>query len=129
MTDVPFTRASFIADDHVQIAIAGLETIWSYDEGGVLKEVPMPPSIKETGLLPEGYGVAFASDPITMVHSLASIGIINESQLKKEAFDELKVVANAPGNLQIVPVDVRDSKLEATIKSLGPLPAAADKSS
>lgn len=61
MTDVPFTRASFVADDHVQIAIAGLETIWSQDEeGGPLKEIPMPPSIKETGLLPEGYGVGMS---------------------------------------------------------------------
>jgi hypothetical protein len=65
-----------------------------------------------------------------MVHSLASIGIRNEryddiiisllnprshshtthnSQLKKEAFDDLKAAANAPANLQIVPIHVRDS--------------------
>ena len=60
MSDVPFTRATFIADDHVQIAIAGSETIWSQEEGGPLKKVPMPPSIKETGVLPEGYGIGMS---------------------------------------------------------------------
>ena len=61
MTDVLFTRDSFISNDHVRIAIEGLKTIWSQDGvEGDLKEVPMPPSIKETGLLPEGYCVGMS---------------------------------------------------------------------
>lgn len=61
MPDVPFTRASFIADDHVQTAIANLKTIWWKDEeGGPLKEIPMPQSIRESGVLPDGYCVGMS---------------------------------------------------------------------
>ena len=76
----------------------------------------------------------------------------HNSQLKREALDDLKAAANAPANLQIVPIHIRDSvcvktfvdffssygfisvllfqQLEATIQALGPLPAASgDKAS
>ena len=94
MSDEPFTRDSFIADDHVQVAISNLKTIWSEDEGP-FKEIPMPQSIKESGVLPEGYCVGmslfisifktrsslihhipdFAHDPATTIYALASVGI------------------------------------------------------
>ena len=59
-SDVPLTRASFIADDHVKTAITHLETIWRIDDAGCV-EVPMPPSVKETGVLPIGYCVGTSS--------------------------------------------------------------------
>ena len=55
-SDVPLTRASFIADDHVKTAITHLETIWRIDDA-VCVEIPMPPSVKERGVLPVGYCV------------------------------------------------------------------------
>ena len=94
MSDELFTRDSFIADYYVQIAISNANTIWSKD--GPLREIPMPQSIKESGVLPEGYCVgmffflfyffktcslllmttlAFMHDPATTIRGLASIGI------------------------------------------------------
>ena len=57
MSEEPFTRDSFIADDHVKIAISNLKTMWSDDEEGNFKEIPIPQSVKDSGVLPEGYCV------------------------------------------------------------------------
>jgi len=128
MPNVPLTRARFIADDHVQIAISNLKTIWWKDEGEPLKQISMPQSIKDSEVLPDGYCVDFAHDPITMVHALAKINIRYESQLEESVLSEMKAIVNAPDNLAIVPIHVRDSKLQETIQTLGPLEAStADK--
>ena len=57
MSDELISRDSFIVDDYVQVAISNVNTIWSNDGPGPLRKIPMPQSIKESGVLPEGYCV------------------------------------------------------------------------
>ena len=50
------TRECFISPDIVKVAISK-ETMFDIGEDGEVVEVPMPESIKATGIIPEGYSI------------------------------------------------------------------------
>lgn len=52
---VPITRETFIAANHIQIALSQ-KTMWDLSEDGELIEVPIPESFKKSGI-PEGYSI------------------------------------------------------------------------
>ncbi|EDR03082.1 uncharacterized protein LACBIDRAFT_331854 [Laccaria bicolor S238N-H82] len=102
MSITPLTRATFIAANHVQVALSQ-KTMYELVEGeeGV-KEVPIPESFKKSGI-PQGYTV----DPATVVASLAKSGITTEEQLPDGLLEGFKDVINASTNLNIIPTSKR----------------------
>ena len=52
----PLTREVFISDDYVKVAVAQSTMFKATADGGV-EEVPIPASIRETGIIPDGYSV------------------------------------------------------------------------
>ena len=64
---VPITRDTFIAANHVEIAISNLTTMLTYASEGECKEVPIPQNIKESGVIPDEYRVSMS--PLFLSHS------------------------------------------------------------
>jgi len=53
----PLTRETFISSNYVKIA-AGQSTMFkTTSDGEGVEEVPVPESVRETGIIPEGYSV------------------------------------------------------------------------
>ena len=52
----PLTREVFISDDYVKVAVAQSTMFKATADGGV-EEVPIPASLRETGIIPDGYSV------------------------------------------------------------------------
>ena len=50
------TRECFISPDIVKVAISK-ETMFDIGKDGEIAEVPIPDSIKATGIIPDGYAV------------------------------------------------------------------------
>ncbi|PPQ66530.1 hypothetical protein CVT26_009503 [Gymnopilus dilepis] len=102
----PITRETFISPDHVKVALTSTTMFELGADGESVEEVPIPPSIKETGVLPSGYSV--------VVGALAKQGITTVEQLPENMLEELKEQINAPNNLSIVPTTVYEQKRKLT---------------
>jgi len=112
------TRASFISSDIDKVAISK-ETMYVVEENGEsVVEVPIPESIKITGIVPEGYSVDYHLDPSVVVNSLAKIDITTIEQLPGNLFAELKAQVNAPNNVTIAPSFVVEEKRETIENAL-----------
>jgi len=53
----PLTRETFISSDYVQVAAAQSTMFKATANGEGVEEVSVPASVRETGIIPEGYSV------------------------------------------------------------------------
>ncbi|KAF8903328.1 hypothetical protein CPB84DRAFT_1774576 [Gymnopilus junonius] len=107
----PITRETFISSDHVKVAAANPTMVKLSADGEGIEDVPVPASIKETGILPDGYSVDFILDPIVVIKALAKQDITTVEQLSDSLLDDLKEKLNSPENLKIVPTSIYEEKL------------------
>ncbi|KAE9407011.1 hypothetical protein BT96DRAFT_1014420 [Gymnopus androsaceus JB14] len=108
--DRPLCSEDFIRADHVKMA-TGKPTMFDYTDEG-LKEVPIPDSVRESGVVPSGYSIDFILSPERIVSVLKKAGITMFGQLPEETFHELRGTINNPSNLSIVPTRVYELKRE-----------------
>lgn len=53
----PLTRETFISSDYLKIAATQATMFKATPDGEGVEEVPVPASVRETGIIPEGYSV------------------------------------------------------------------------
>jgi hypothetical protein len=114
----PITRSLFISPDVEKVA-SNLPTMVVFRaDGRGVEEVPVPASVKESGVIPEGFCVEMMFDPHTAVVALAKRGITDTSQLEQEMLEEMIAVINTQENMRIVPKAIYDNKLAMTVQAL-----------
>ncbi|KAF8703099.1 hypothetical protein AX14_014200 [Amanita brunnescens Koide BX004] len=105
------TRECFMYPDIAKVAISK-ETMYDMGKDGEVVEVPIPESIKATGIIPEGYSIA------TVVAALANINMTAIEHLSDAFFAEMKEIMNDPDNVTIAPSSVVESVSNDSLVSL-----------
>ncbi|KAF6743723.1 hypothetical protein DFP72DRAFT_1079612 [Ephemerocybe angulata] len=110
--EVLITRDTFIEDLEYAGATRA-ERMVITDENGENQYLPVPSSIRKSGIVPDGYAVDLIMDPLILVASLRKSGVKYESQLPGDLLQNLKGTIMAANNLCIVPISIWEGKLEA----------------
>ncbi|KAF8703100.1 hypothetical protein AX14_014200 [Amanita brunnescens Koide BX004] len=111
------TRECFMYPDIAKVAISK-ETMYDMGKDGEVVEVPIPESIKATGIIPEGYSIDYTLDPATVVAALANINMTAIEHLSDAFFAEMKEIMNDPDNVTIAPSSVVESVSNDSLVSL-----------
>ncbi|KAF5341221.1 hypothetical protein D9611_005920 [Ephemerocybe angulata] len=110
--EVLITRDTFIEDLEYAGATRAEQMVIT-GEDGENQYLPVPSSIRKSGIVPDGYAVDLIMDPLILVASLKKSGVKYESQLPAELLQNLKDTIMSANNMCIVPISIWEGKLEA----------------
>ncbi|KAF9044946.1 hypothetical protein BJ165DRAFT_1404219 [Panaeolus papilionaceus] len=108
------TRETFISFIYVRNAIEFGYMFIPNSQGELIK-TPVPQYVRESGILPEGYGVEFLMDPYTMVVAFAERNVTDIRQLSVQNIENIRLKVCSPCNVRIVPKRLADQKLRILV--------------
>ncbi|PPR07133.1 hypothetical protein CVT24_010483 [Panaeolus cyanescens] len=111
------TRDTFISFTYIRNAIEFGYMFVPNNQGELIK-TPVPPYVRETGILPDGYGVEFLMDPYTVVVAFAEQDVTDIRQLSVQTIEAIRSKVCRPDNVRIVPKRLADQKLKILVQMI-----------